>query len=194
MNRELNQGNFSTTTLYCLLDIRVWDAKWKSKQMWKLNFKIASSVFPSFVSDYNFLFSLPMWLTHSHDFLKRSVFYSFMMGTKTKRQRHRQREKQILHREHNAGLDPRTLGSWPEPNADAQPLSHPGIPILMLLHAATLQVEMIILISVLPHTLHVPLIVALNTTDHHFGLPLSLPSEYKLLYCRNFDSGLQRLV
>ena len=26
----------------------------------------------------------------------------------------------------DVGLDPRTLGSWPEPKADAQPLSHPG--------------------------------------------------------------------
>ena len=30
--------------------------------------------------------------------------------------------------ESDAGLDPRTLGSQPEPKADAQPLSHPGIP------------------------------------------------------------------
>ena len=28
------------------------------------------------------------------------------------------------------GLDPRTLRSWPEPKADAQPLSHPGAPDL----------------------------------------------------------------
>ena len=28
----------------------------------------------------------------------------------------------------NVGLDLRTLGSWPEPKADAQPLNHPGIP------------------------------------------------------------------
>ena len=27
------------------------------------------------------------------------------------------------------GLDPRTLGSRPEPKADAQPLSHPGAPL-----------------------------------------------------------------
>ena len=32
------------------------------------------------------------------------------------------------HREPNVGLDPRTLGSHPEPKADAQPLSHPGAP------------------------------------------------------------------
>ena len=31
-------------------------------------------------------------------------------------------------REPDVGLDPRTLGSYPEPKADAQPLSHPGVP------------------------------------------------------------------
>ena len=45
----------------------------------------------------------------------------------TERQRHRQRETQAPHGEPNAGLDPRTPGSYPEPKADAQPLSHPGI-------------------------------------------------------------------
>ena len=48
------------------------------------------------------------------------------------RQRHRQREKQAPCREPNAGLDPRTLRSRPEPKADAQPLSHPGAPFLSL--------------------------------------------------------------
>ena len=41
-------------------------------------------------------------------------------------QRHRQREKQAPREEPDAGLDPRTLGSGPEPKADAQPLSHPN--------------------------------------------------------------------
>ena len=31
-------------------------------------------------------------------------------------------------REPNVGLSPRTPGSLPEPKADAQPLSHPGVP------------------------------------------------------------------
>ena len=44
------------------------------------------------------------------------------------RQRHRQREKQAPCRERGMGLDPGTLGSGPEPKADAQPLSHPGSP------------------------------------------------------------------
>ena len=50
-------------------------------------------------------------------------------------QRHRQREKQAPHRDPDVGLNPGTLGSHPEPKADAQPLSHPGDPegpLLML--------------------------------------------------------------
>ena len=35
-------------------------------------------------------------------------------------------EKQAPPGEPDAGLDPRTLASCPEPKADAQPLSHPG--------------------------------------------------------------------
>ena len=48
------------------------------------------------------------------------------------RQRHRQREKQGPCREPDAGLDPRTPGSRPEPKADTQPLSHPGVPLVLL--------------------------------------------------------------
>ena len=43
----------------------------------------------------------------------------------TERQRHRQGEKQASCGEPDAGLDPRTPGSCPEPKADDQPLSHP---------------------------------------------------------------------
>ena len=42
------------------------------------------------------------------------------------RQRHSQREKQAPYGMPDAGLDPRTPGSGPEPQADPQPLSHPG--------------------------------------------------------------------
>ena len=52
-------------------------------------------------------------------------------------QRHRQREKQAPCGEPYVGLDPRTLGSRPELKADAQPLSHPGVP------EQTLDTEMI---------------------------------------------------
>ena len=36
------------------------------------------------------------------------------------------REEQVLHREPNRGLDPKTPGSCPE-HEDTQPLRHPGI-------------------------------------------------------------------
>ena len=42
--------------------------------------------------------------------------------------KHEQREGQSMIREPSEGLDPRTLGSRPEPKAEAQPLSHPGVP------------------------------------------------------------------
>ena len=35
-------------------------------------------------------------------------------------------------REPNVGLSPRTLGSCPEPKADDQPLSHPGISVFFI--------------------------------------------------------------
>ena len=44
------------------------------------------------------------------------------------RQRHRQKEKQAPCREPDMGLNPRTPGSRPELKADAQLLSHAGIP------------------------------------------------------------------
>ena len=47
-------------------------------------------------------------------------------------ERHRQREKQAPCREPNVGLDPRSPGSSPGPKADAQPLSHPGVPVFIL--------------------------------------------------------------
>ena len=52
-----------------------------------------------------------------------------MKDIQRERQKHRQREKQAPCMKLNAGLDPRTLGSRPEPKADAQMLSHPGIPM-----------------------------------------------------------------
>ena len=54
--------------------------------------------------------------------------FIFSRETHTERQRHRQREKQAPHGEPYAGLYPRTPASQPEPKADGQPLSHPGIP------------------------------------------------------------------
>ena len=53
-----------------------------------------------------------------------------MRATERERQIHRQRDKQALCGEPDVGLDPKTLGSQPEPKADAQPLSHPGVPTI----------------------------------------------------------------
>ena len=58
-------------------------------------------------------------------------FYLFIHERHRERQREkqapcRQREKQTPCRKPNTGLDPRTLGSRPEPKADTQPLSHPS--------------------------------------------------------------------
>ena len=62
-------------------------------------------------------------------FSKIPFIYLFMRHTHRGRQRHRQREKQVPCREPDMELDPGTVGSCPEPKADAQPLSHPGIPV-----------------------------------------------------------------
>ena len=51
-----------------------------------------------------------------------------MRHTERERQRHRQREKQALRGEPDVRLDPRNPGSQTEPKADAQPLSHSGVP------------------------------------------------------------------
>ena len=59
-------------------------------------------------------------------FLKILFIYSW--ETHRERQRHRQREKQASYGEPDAGLDPRTSGSWSEPKADTQALSHPDVP------------------------------------------------------------------
>ena len=52
-----------------------------------------------------------------------------MRDTGSMRQRHRLREKQAPCREPHVGLDPGSLGSFPELEADAQPLSHPVAPL-----------------------------------------------------------------
>ena len=38
----------------------------------------------------------------------------------------------LIAEEPDVGLDPITLGSRPEPKADAQPLCHPGAPIFLI--------------------------------------------------------------
>ena len=61
-------------------------------------------------------------------FLKKDFIYLFTRYTGKERQGHRQRKKQAPGREPDAGLDPRTPGTCPEPKADTQPLRHPGAP------------------------------------------------------------------
>ena len=60
-------------------------------------------------------------------------FILFIHETQRESQRHRKREKQAPCRELDEGPNPRTPGSHPEPEADAQLLSHPGAPIAVLL-------------------------------------------------------------
>ena len=63
----------------------------------------------------------------SHPALR--VFCLFVCFNSWETHRETQRKKQAPHREPDVGLDPRTPGSRPEPTADAQPLSHPGVPL-----------------------------------------------------------------
>ena len=51
-------------------------------------------------------------------FLFFNILFIYSRKTHTERQRHKQRKKQAPHRESDAGLNPKTLGSWPEPKAD----------------------------------------------------------------------------
>ena len=60
-------------------------------------------------------------------FFKKDLIYLFMTDTE-RRQSHWQREKQALRKEPDVGLNPGILGSCPEPKADAQSQSHPGVP------------------------------------------------------------------
>ena len=58
-------------------------------------------------------------------------FYLFIHKRHTHTHTHTQRGRDIgreRSREPNVELDPRTMGSLPGPKADAQLLSHPGIP------------------------------------------------------------------
>ena len=57
-----------------------------------------------------------------------NFIYLFMRDTESERGRDRQREKPVPCREPDVGLNPGIPESHPEPKADAQPLSHPGIP------------------------------------------------------------------
>ena len=91
------------------------------------------------------------WKFTSYYFLKILLF---IHQRHRERQRQRQREKQAPCREPDVGLDPRTSGSWPEPKADAQPLSHPGLPHKLFLNlwkriSGGIQMRPVIILQVL---------------------------------------------
>ena len=54
--------------------------------------------------------------------------------THREKQRHRKRKKQVPCREPDVRLNPKIPGSHPEPKADIQLLSHPGVPVILLVH------------------------------------------------------------
>ena len=60
-----------------------------------------------------------------NQFFLKNLFL-FIHERHTKRSRDIGRGRSSPHRGPDVGLNPRTSGSRPEPNVDAQPLSHPG--------------------------------------------------------------------
>ena len=64
-------------------------------------------------------------------FISFKILFIYSQETQREGQRHRQKEKQAPCGKPDAGLDPRTPGSRPEPQVDAQPLSNPGVPPTM---------------------------------------------------------------
>ena len=63
----------------------------------------------------------------------KNIYFFIHVSLHRESQRHRQREKQVPCEEPDAGLNPRTPGSRPEPKAHIQPLSHLGAPLLCIL-------------------------------------------------------------
>ena len=66
-----------------------------------------------------------------HNHIAYSKFTICYTNTSQKFVWERQRKKQDSCGELNMGLNPRTLGSHPEPKADTQPLSHSGAPVFV---------------------------------------------------------------
>ena len=76
----------------------------------------------------------PFILIQNEGFFKDFIYlFTHERQRERQRQRHRQRKKQAPCRKPGAGLDPRTPGSCPEPKADTQPPSHPGITLCYIL-------------------------------------------------------------
>ena len=85
---------------------------------------------------YNFFLGIKIenesFYVYCSTIFKKYFICLFMRDAEREGQRHRPREKQAPCGKPDVGLDPRTLGSHPEPKVDAQPLSHPGIPKLWI--------------------------------------------------------------
>ena len=64
-----------------------------------------------------------------------------MRVTERERQRHRQREKQVICREPDVGLDPGTPGLHPGPKAGTKLLSHPACPLSPILIVFSYQIQ-----------------------------------------------------
>ena len=75
----------------------------------------------------------PHWLERLLKNLFKKIFLNlFIHERHTEREAETgQREKQAPFTKPDVGFDPRSLGSRPEPKADTQPLSHPGVPIVI---------------------------------------------------------------
>ena len=58
------------------------------------------------------------------------ILFIYVKHRERERKAERQREKQALCSEPDAGLHPGTPGSCPRLNAGAKPLNHPGIPMV----------------------------------------------------------------
>ena len=69
---------------------------------------------------------------NSISFFNILFIYLFMRDTWREAETQAEGETGSLH-DPDAGLDSRTLGSCPEPKADAQPLSHPDAPVEVIL-------------------------------------------------------------
>ena len=93
----------------------------------------------------------PRWITEISFisfFLKILFIYSW--ETQREEQRHWQRKKQAHCREPNAGLDPSTPDSRPEPMAVAQSLKHPGAPVrhfLSKIYRSVLSLSMVVFVT-----------------------------------------------
>lgn len=97
-------------------------------------------------------------------------FYLFIHERQRERQRHRQRENQAPCKEPDVGLDPGTPRSRPKPKADAQLLSHPGVPFDHILKARNWNARL----STLPKV----------TQPVHSGLSNLAPESLLLLHHR----------